>query len=310
MSETLVLNAYTSRSQTAVATKLPITVVIPTKNESANIAKCIRSLTHVEAVVVVDSGSTDETAKTARELGASVVNFHYAGGFPKKRQWYLNSGEIRTPWTLLLDADEQIPEKLWREIEQAISSPAPAAGYLIQKGFCFMGRPFRHGGFSHQALLLFQTGAARFELLDELSETGLDMEVHERLIVDGPVACLKTPLIHDDLKGLAAYIDRHNRYSSWEAAVRTQFLHTGSWGAESIRPRLLGNVQERRRFLKQLALKLPGEHWAWFLYHYVFRLGFLEGKPGLIASRLRSQYIADVRAKMEELRQSRVGVPH
>jgi hypothetical protein len=131
------------------------------------------------------------------------------------------------------------------------------------------------------------------------------MEVHERLIVDGRVASLYTPLIHEDFKGLDAYIDRHNRYSTWESALRHQFLQTGQYGQDSVRPRFFGNAQERRRFLKRIAIRMPGEPLLWFLYHYVFRLGFLEGRPGLIASRIRSDYIAQVRAKIYELELSR-----
>jgi hypothetical protein len=79
-------------------------------------------------------------------------------------------------------------------------------------------------------------------------------------------------------------------------------LLSGQWGEDTIRPRIFGNSQERRRFLKQLALRMPCESILWFLYHYVARLGFLEGRPGLIASRIRSDYIAQVRAKIYELR--------
>ena len=128
------------------------------------------------------------------------------------------------------------------------------------------------------------------------------MEVHERVIVDGPVGRLATPLIHDDFKGLAAYLDRHNRYSTWEAQLRHGFLTTGSYGASAVRARLFGNAQERRRFLKKIVLRLPGESLVWFAYHYVVRLGFLEGRAGLIACRIRSNYISDVRAKLTELR--------
>ena len=103
------------------------------------------------------------------------------------------------------------------------------------------------------------------------------MEVHERLIVDGSIGHLAVPLIHDDWKNLEAYLDRHNKYFSLEAQVRHQFACTGNWGCESIRPRLFGNPQERRRFLKQLIHRLPFEPWLWFLNHFVFRLGFLEG---------------------------------
>jgi hypothetical protein len=112
-------------------------------------------------------------------------------------------------------------------------------------------------------------------------------------------------LIHDDFKGLEAYLDRHNRYSTWEARLRQAFLQTGRYGQTHIRPRLFGNAQERRRFLKYVAMRIPGESFLWFVYHYILCLGFLEGRPGLIASRIRSDYIAAVRAKMYELRTSR-----
>jgi len=283
-------------------TRLSITVVVPTKNEAANIGKCLSSLTPAARVLVIDSSSTDETAPLAQNLGAEVIQFKALQNSPKKRQWALENAGIETDWTLLIDADEVVPTPLWDEIARQVQDANPATGYLVRKGFCFMGRPFRFGGFSHDAVLLFQTGTARFEQLGEQAESGLDMEVHERLIVDGRIARLKTPLIHEDLKGLAAYIDRHNRYSTWEAAIRHQFLTTGQWGTESIRPRLFGNVQERRRFLKQFACRIPGEHWLWFLYHYVGRFGFLEGRAGLIASQMRAQYIANVHAKIAELR--------
>ncbi len=129
------------------------------------------------------------------------------------------------------------------------------------------------------------------------------MEVHERLNVNGPVGRLRTPLIHEDFKGLAAYLDKHNKYSTWEASVRQQFLTTGRWGDEAIMPRLFGNAQERRRFLKRIAIRTPGEPWLWFIYHWILRGGFLEGRRGWIASRIRASYIADVRAKLFELNQ-------
>jgi hypothetical protein len=125
------------------------------------------------------------------------------------------------------------------------------------------------------------------------------------MIVDGPVGRLRTPLVHDDFKGLEAYLDRHNKYSTWEARLRHRFLTMGNYGDDRIRPRLFGNAQERRRFLKYLAVRTPGEPTLWFIYHYVFRLGFLEGRPGLIASRFRADYIAAVRAKVYELRRAR-----
>lgn len=283
-----------------------VAVIIAVRNEAANIAKCLRSLAPAREVFVVDSGSTDGTAEIARAAGAHVVQFDYRGGYPKKRQWAIETLPIRSEWLLMVDADEEIPDLLWHDITTAISAPAGRAAFLIRKGFCFLGRRFRWGGFSFQAVLLFRKGKARFERLveDAAAAGGMDMEVHERVVVDGPIGTLRTPLVHDDFKGLAAYIDRHNRYSSWEARQRHHFLQTGRWGTDSIRPRLFGNAQERRRFLKFIATRVPCEAVLWFLYHYVVRGGFLEGYPGYVACRIRANYIADVRAKVFEMRRA------
>ncbi|MCG6533685.1 MAG: glycosyltransferase family 2 protein, partial [Syntrophales bacterium LBB04] len=203
-----------------------------------------------------------------------------------------------------LDADEAVPPELWQEITCAIAEPEAADAYLITKGFHFLGRRFRFGGFSHKAALLFRKGKAHFEHLVEDTAEGLDMEVHERVLVSGRLAKLKKPLVHEDFKGLNAYIDRHNKYSSWEASVRQTFLCEPHVRSSSIRPHLFGNHQERRRFLKMIAMRVPFEPQLWFLYHFVGRLGFLEGRPGLIASQIRASYIAQVRAKLYELANS------
>lgn len=283
--------------------QLPITVILAVKNEAANLPKCLAALKKVERVVVVDSLSTDNTPEIVKQYGAELVQFHYTGSHPKKRQWAIETIDIATPWVLLLDADEVVPDALWSEIAQAITYLGAPHAFLITKGFHFLGKKLTFGGFSFQAMLLFQKGKARFEKILAEADSGFDMEVHERLIVEGRVGSLKTPLIHEDFKSLQAYLDRHNRYSTWEAQVRTQFLKTGQWGEETVKPRLFGNAQERRRFLKYIALRMPFEPTLWFLYHYFFKLGFLEGRPGWIASRIRAQYIFQVRAKMYEMRE-------
>lgn len=280
---------------------LPVTVVIAVRNEAANLPQCLEAIQAMERVVVVDSGSTDETSDIAESYGAEVWQFEYGGGYPKKRQWALDHVNISTPWVLLLDADEVVPEKLLTEIREVTGNPNAKEGYLIRKGFHFLGRRFRFGGFSHAAVLLFKTNTAKFEHIMDDNPGGLDMEVHERVVVDGDVGQLKTAVIHEDFKGLNAYLARHNQYSDWEAGVRSRYFAEGAWGTDTITPRLFGNAQERRRFLKQLVCRLPLEHWVWFINHYIVRLGFLEGRPGLIACRIRSQYISDVHAKLYQL---------
>ena len=217
--------------------RLPITVLIAAKNEEANIARCLAALGPASRVVLLDSHSSDRTAEIARARGCEVVRFDYAGGYPKKRQWALEHLTITTDWVLLLDADEVVPDALWSEMADSIrQSDAPDA-FLITKGFHFLGRRFRFGGFSHSAVLLFRRGTSRFEELLADPANAQDMEVHERLLVDGRVGRLRTPLIHEDFKGLQAYIDRHNRYSTWEARLRTRYLVSGEYGRSAIRAR-------------------------------------------------------------------------
>lgn len=280
---------------------LPVTVLIAVKNEEANLARCLAALKPAARVVVIDSNSTDRTTAIAKANSCEVVQFDYRGGYPKKRQWALETLEILTEWVLLLDADEVVPAGLWTEITEAIQNAGSPEAFLITKGFHFLGRRFRFGGFSHSAVLLFRRGKARFEELLQDPANAQDMEVHERVVVEGAVGHLKTPLIHEDFKGLQAYIARHNQYSTWEARLRHTYQSGGRYGQLAIHPRLFGNAQERRRLLKLIAVCLPGEPLWWFLYHYVVRLGFLEGRPGLIASQIRASYIAETRAKVHEL---------
>jgi glycosyltransferase involved in cell wall biosynthesis len=282
-------------------TELSITVLIAARNEAANIARCAKALAPAERVLLVDSESTDETSAIAQRCGAEVVQFHYNGGYPKKRQWALDTLELCTPWILLIDADEVVSPQLWSEIEMAINAKDAPEAFLIRKEFHFLGRRFRFGGFSHTAVLLFRKGTARFERLLEDDPSGLDMEVHERIIVDGRIGRLRTPLVHEDFKGLDAYIGRHHRYATWEAALRHRFLATGDYGRETIQPKLFGNAQERRRFLKRLVMRLPFEPMIWFCYHYLVRGALFEGSPGFVACRIRAQYIAEVRAKMKAM---------
>jgi glycosyltransferase involved in cell wall biosynthesis len=284
---------------------LPVSVVVAARNEEKNIRKCLDSLQPASEILLIDSGSEDETASiAAEEYGAKVHQFQYSGAYPKKRQWALDNLEILNDWIFLVDADEEVTPALWEEIGSVVMSKEPKDAYLITKRFHFLGRCFRYGGFSHSAVLLFRKGRARFEELFDDLDSGLDMEVHERICVEGTTGRLKEHLNHEDYKGLAAYLDRHNRYSTWEANLRYRCLSQGAYGSRTIEPSLFGNAQERRRFLKTLVMKLPFEPFIWFVYHYLFCLGFLEGWSGFVASRIRAQYIFQVRAKLLELQRA------
>jgi glycosyltransferase involved in cell wall biosynthesis len=293
----------------SVIKKQSITVLIAAKNEEANIARCISALSPAERVLLIDSHSSDRTAQISREMGAEIYQFEYGGGYPKKRQWALDHIPIDTEWIFLVDADEVIPVELWEEIACTVSRKDAADAYLIAKRFHFLRRRFRFGGFSHAAVLLFRKGSVSFERLHIDPANSQDMEIHERLLVKGSIRALRTSLIHEDAKGLEAYIARHNHYSTWEARQRYQYLATQTWGETSVKPRFFGNTQERRRWLKALMLHLPCEPLIWFAYHFLFRLGFLEGRAGLIASQLRARHFSQVRAKLFELQLRKPGLP-
>lgn len=293
------------RSNSQGFPELPITVLIAVKNEAINLPKCLKALGPAKRVVLIDSGSIDDTNLIADTFGVEVVQFKYSFSYPKKRQWALDNLTINTPWVFLLDADEVMTESLWREIAAVVNMPNPMPAYMVEKAFHFLGKRFRFGGFSFKAVLLLQTGMGRFEELAVDPCSGLDMEVHERIVVNGPIGTLKNPVLHEDFKGLQAYIDRHNKYSSWEAELRLRYLESGQYGDTAVNPKLFGNSQERRRFLKKLVLKMPFEHWVWFVYHYFVRLGILEGRRGLIACQIRASYIGQTNAKIYEMRLAR-----
>ncbi len=282
--------------------KLAITVLLAAKNEELNISKCLESLRPAEKIYVLDSHSSDRTAEISKSFGAEVVQFNYSGGYPKKRQWAMESLDIQTSWILLIDADEVVPDLLWSEISECINKKEAADAYMINKGFHFLGKKMKFGGFSFDAVLLLKAGKGIFEELVDDDVSGFDMEVHERIIVNGTISKLRTPIIHEDFKNLEAYISRHNTYSTWKANVRYKLHTTGSYGKDTVKPRFLGNSQERHRWMDRISSLFPFEQWVVFFYHFIFRLGFLEGRRGLIACQIRSSYIAQVRAKVYEMK--------
>ena len=276
---------------------LPVSVIIPTRNEARNLPRCLESLREVAEVYVVDSQSTDATPEIARQFGAKVVQFHYHGGWPKKRQWALDTLPLHCEWVLLLDADEVLTPGLFEEIRQAIQG-GHYDGYYIGLEMHFLGRRLRHGDSRLWKLALFRRGLGHFEcrLWDQNASMG-DMEVHEHVIVRGSTSQLKTQLIHHNVNSLTDYIHKHNEYSNWEARVWSD-----AGGEDELPSRFWGTQAQRRRWLKKQFLTCPGSSLLYFLYKFFFCCGFLDGVPGLIYCALQSIQVFHVKAKMYELR--------
>jgi glycosyltransferase involved in cell wall biosynthesis len=276
---------------------LPLSVIVPVRNEAHNLRRCLESLKMVGEVYVIDSQSSDDTAAIAQSHGAKVVQFHYAGGWPKKRQWAMDTLPLVYDWVLLVDADEALTPWLAAEIRQAIQNP-DFDGYYIALQMYFIGRVLRHGGASFYKLSLFRNRRGRFECRLKNQDTSMaDREVHEHVVVEGKTGKLRNSLIHHNVESLSRYIQKHDEYSNWEARVWLE----GEAGYGDLPPSLFGTQAQRRRWLKKKFLAVPGSPALFFLYRYVFRLGLLDGTPGLIYCGLQGVQLFNVKAKIYEL---------
>ena len=282
----------------APAVLLPVSVIVPVRNEAHNLSRCLESLRGVGEVYVVDSASSDGTAEIARSFGSKVVQFHYAGGWPKKRQWAMDTLPLAYDWVFLVDADEALTPELAAEMRQAIQD-ARIDGYYIGLQVVFLGRVLRHGGAGFYKLSLFRRGKGRFECrLKDQDASMADMEVHEHVIVEGKSLRLKNALRHHNVESISRYIQKHDEYSNWDARVWLE----GEANSAELPPSLSGNQAQRRRWLRKRLFALPGSSLLLFIYRYFFRLGFLDGVPGLIYCGFQGIQFLHIKAKIYELR--------
>ncbi|MGC2172654.1 MAG: glycosyltransferase family 2 protein [Candidatus Sulfotelmatobacter sp.] len=286
------------------AGRLPVSVIIPVRNEAKNLPRCLQALRDVGEVYVIDSQSTDDTVGIARSHGAQVVQFRYQGGWPKKRQWAMDTMPIAYGWILLLDADEVLTPELAQEIRSAIRNPA-IDGYTVLLRIWFLGRVLRHGDVGLWKLALFRRDKGRYECrLKDQDSSMADMEVHEHVIVEGATARLRNPLIHHNVESLSRYIQKHDEYSNWESRVLLQRRDDNNPP-----PPPLGTQAQRRRWLKRKLFALPGSPVLLFLYRYILRFGFLDGVPGLIYCGFQAVQMFHTKAKIYELTSKRTETP-
>jgi glycosyltransferase involved in cell wall biosynthesis len=254
-----------------------LSVIVLTFNEERNLAACLGSVnTLTSEIFVVDSGSTDRTVAIAREFGASVVT-HPFESHTRQWQWALSTLPIRSTWVLALDADQSLTPELRDCLSQKLpvwtSSGTPVGAYVNRRQI-FRGRWIRHGGYYPKYLLkLFRRDAV---VLDE------DDLVDHHFHVNGPTASLDGDLIEDNRNedAIAVWISKHNRYAARQA--REETVRTAE---PDRRPtRAFGSPDERTRFRKRVWYRMPlyVRPFGYFIYRYVFRLGFLDGKEGFI----------------------------
>lgn len=274
---------------------LGITVVVLTYNEEANLADCLQSCAWCDDVHVVDSGSTDATVEVARQLGASVHTNPFQS-FGQQRNWAIDHVPHKHDWVFHLDADERMTPELVEEMRAVVEAASTKAGYYVPHKLIFMGRWVRRaeGGYPVYQMRFFHRGRMRFR----------DHGHGQREDTRGEIGLLRQPYLHYNFsKGIDDWVDKHNRYSTLEARQIVSGHSEPDGGGSPF-----GNTVERRRFFKsRLYPKLPGR-WLWrFLWMYVLRFGFLDGRAGLHYCLLVSTYDLFTTLKVEEVRRNLAG---
>ena len=282
--------------------KVPVSIIIPIKNEAGNLPRCLASVAWADEVFVVDSQSTDGSQQIASETGAHVVQFQFNGTWPKKKNWALENLPFKHEWIFILDADEVLPPETEAEFRAIVTDAQhPVEGYWINRRFMFMGRWLKHAYYPNWNLRLFKHRIGRYEKLTEVDTQSGDNEVHEHVVVQGKTGFLRAEMDHYAFPSVGVFVEKHNRYSNWEARVALdRYLHASEG-------RLQKSTVGARRKLKQIALMLPCRGLLRFLYVYVWQKGFLDGREGYYFARLHGFYEFLSEAKTYELKQEQKG---
>ena len=262
--------------------KVPVSILIPVRNEAHNLPRCLASVSWADEIYVVDSRSTDRTVAVAEEFGARVAQFDFNGTWPKKKNWALENLPFRNEWVFILDADEVLPPEAEGEFHRVIGAGNGMDGYWINRRFMFMGRWLRHAYYPNWNLRLFKHKLGRYEKLTSAATHSGDNEVHEHVIVQGKTGRLQSEMDHYAFPSVDVFVEKHNRYSNWEACVALE----NSLSKQAPRHWNAG----MRRLLKRISHLLPFRPLLRFLYVYVWQCGFLDGREGYYFAKLHGFY--------------------
>jgi glycosyltransferase involved in cell wall biosynthesis len=275
-----------------------IAILVPTFNEEINVERNLASVVGwAQEVFVLDSLSKDGTLGVVAKFPEAKVFEHAFEGYSKQWNWAIDNLPWTADWIMLLAADEYLSAECKADIEQAIADAerrlaagdgAAPVGFFLNRKLIMFDTWLRFGGpWPSWHMRIWRRGRGRYE----------ERSVNEHLKLDGASAYLKEAFIHDDRKGLTEWLARHNKYSTFEAIE----LVKGEEPAD-IKISLFGNQPERKRFLRYRVWNhLPMRPLLWFLYSYIFRLGFLHGRAGYRYARLGEMYQYWQDLKVEEL---------
>ncbi len=254
-----------------------VSVLIFTLNEELHLPRCLESVGWCDDVIVVDSFSTDRSAEICRTQGARFIQHAFTSMW-EQRNWALEYAGAMHDWVLILDADERVTPGLAAELQAVVrSAREQIAAYRLRRRFYMWGRWLRYSS-------LYPTWLVRLVRRDRVRYFSQGHGEGQR--VEGATGELENDLIDENLRGIAEWFCRQNLYSSRDANYELQIE------SDPLNVKALFGVDavERRVALKRVAMKLPFRALAYFLYSYVLRFGFLEGRDGLMFCIMKALY--------------------
>lgn len=269
-----------------------VTILILTKNEEKNLPDCLESVRDfAKRVVIVDSGSDDNTVQIAEQMGANVY-YHEFENYSRQFNWAIDNTDITTKWTFRLDADERLTPELCCELEQLATEHADdeVNGFVMEAWLYFLGRKIKRGCHNKRKLMMFKTGIGRIE----------DRKMDEHTILShGNSIATKNRFIHYDFKDMTHWINKMNWYATREMQDYFDFKNGGSCDIDG-NDTVTANVR-KKKFGIYYRFPLFVRSWLLFIYNYIFRLGFLDGKEGFVYNYMYHRwYRALVDAKIYE----------
>lgn len=272
-------------------------VFIQTLNEEDNLPRCLASLTWSDDIVILDSISSDRTQEIVKAAGARFYQRKYDGR-ANNQNWAVENIDFKHAWVWYVDADEVTTPELANEMNSVTSDESrPEVAYFVRRRNMFMGKWLKHGGFYDVWIpRLWRPERIRWK-----------RGANPVAIINGPTGYLRNDFVHYLFsKGLAEWFEKHNRYSSYEAAETVKELDHGSIDWKAL---MCGDPVGRRIALKHLSFRVPARPVAKFVYSYLLRMGFLDGRAGFTYCALQSVYEYMICCKVKELRRREKGLP-
>ena len=245
-----------------------ISILVPTFNEEKNIRECLESVKWANEIVIVDSYSSDNTLKIAREYTDKILQHEYINSASQKN-WAIP--QLSNEWIMIVDSDERVTPELKDEIVRILVNGTEYDGFYIYRRNHFLGKEIKHCGWNKdKCLRLFRRGKGKYQ----------DREVHADIILDGKVGFLNNKLLHYTFDSFEQYLKKWDRYTSWASIDRGKKTKDVHWYHLTLRPLW--------RFIRQ----------------YVFKSGFLDGKEGYMICKLAAMSVFMKYAKLWEKRNS------